>query len=404
MLPDSVQAFFGNLVNGTSDLSAQTFGLMRDVRTIEKAHGDIGSDLETLDIRFQSLQGKVGEIIKIANAEVPNINAGMGVLLERIRNNETAINNLAGAVSDGMEDIMNGTENTQNNLWLSLGPLVQQIKAVIKSTIHHPLKSLVTRLDILEARAPQMTNTHNHTVRKSNVTSQQTRDTVLDSLFSSSETPEPQFPQPVNPELVNDNIAKIQEDIKTLMARTSGDGFRLRNFNFQSIEELHTWVLTHVTGHRFGLFVDGVSLWEYYRHGNFSMPEVLASIRDTTRVGFATVQEARVATSFENVLPAVLGKRTDSTKSLPGLPTHKVWDAGDGSNGLRFLLNDYNTNAYTQLADQIQNTFESFTSPARTLALECLQRAIQFVNELSNYITRFHAELINSGSFTPKQC
>ena len=407
ILPDSFKSFFGSLVNGTSDLSAQTFGLMRDVRTIEKVYGDIGSDLETLDIRYQSLQGKLGEIIKIGNVEVPNLNAGMGVLLERIKNNETAINNLVGSVSDGMEDIMNGTkafENTQNNRWLSLAPLVQQMKTVIKSTIHHPLESIATRLDILEAKAPQTNNPHNHTVRKSNVSDQRARDTVLDSLFSTSEPPDLQPSNLINPELVNDNIAKILEDIKTLMARTSGDGFRLRNFNFQSIEELNTWVQTHVTGHRFGLFVDGVSLWEYYRHGHFSMPEVLASMRDTTRVGFATVQEARVATSFENVLPAVLGKGTDPTKSLPGLPTHKVWDAGDGSNGLRFLLNDYNTNVYTQLADQIQNTFEAFTSPARTLALECLQRAIQFVNELSNYITRFHAELINSGSFTPEQC
>ena len=59
---------------------------------------------------------------------------------------------------------------------------------------------------------------------------------------------------------------------------------------------------------------------------------------------------------------------------------------------------------YTQLADQIQNTFESFSSPVKTLALECLQQAIQFVNELSNYITRFHAELLSSGSFSPDLC
>ena len=46
VLPDSFQTFFGNLVGGTADLSAQTFGLMRDVRTMEKAHNDIGAGLE----------------------------------------------------------------------------------------------------------------------------------------------------------------------------------------------------------------------------------------------------------------------------------------------------------------------------------------------------------------------
>lgn len=74
------------------------------------------------------------------------------------------------------------------------------------------------------------------------------------------------------------------------MARTSSDGFKLRNFNFQSSEELKIWVKQHDVGHRFGLFVDEISLWEYYRHGHFSMTQVLTSIRDTTRVGFATVQ------------------------------------------------------------------------------------------------------------------
>ena len=167
-------------------------------------------------------------------------------------------------------------------------------------------------------------------------------------------------------------IAKLQEDITILMARTSGDGFNMCNFHFQSIEELKVWAKQHVTGHRFGLFVDGVTLWEYYRHGHFSMPEVLASIRDTTRVGFATVQEAQVVTSFENALPTVLGKGGDATKSLPGLANHKIWDAGDGNNGLRFQLNDHNTTVYTQLADQVKNTFEMFSSPAKALALECL--------------------------------
>ena len=400
-LPDSFKSFFSTLVLGVSDISAQTFGLMRDIRSLEKSNVDVGMDLETLDARYQALQGQVGDTLHIGSIEVPNVNAALGVLLERISMNETALNELNGSLNGGLQGVVNDTkafESTQRNRWLGLAPLIQQIKEVIKVASTHPVELLYERIERLETKHDDRSKQDGH--------NQQLRSAVQDDIFNSLFTTAPAInkTQVNDVAIANNHIARIQEDINTLMARTSGDRFKMRNFNFQSVEELRIWVKQHVCGHRFGLFVDGVSLWEHYRHGYFSMPEVLASMRDTTRVGFATVQEARVATSFENLLPAILGKGGDHTKSLPGLPNQKAWDAGDGNNGLRFQLNEFNTNVYTQLADQIQNTFELLSSPAKTLALECLQQSIQFVNELANYITRFHAELLNSGSFSPEQC
>jgi len=122
---------------------------------MEKAHNDIGTDLETLDIRLQSVQGKLGDTIKIGNVEVPNINAGMGVLMEKILTNENAINRLADAVTETIDGVVHEAkvfESIQQNRWLSLAPLVQQIKSVIKSNINHPLKSIVSRLNNLETK------------------------------------------------------------------------------------------------------------------------------------------------------------------------------------------------------------------------------------------------------------
>ena len=407
-LPTSFQTFFSTLVQGVSDHSTQTFGLARDIRALEKGLDDVGGDLETLDVRLQAVQGQVGNSIRIGEVDFPNVSSGLGDLSERISNNEKELNHLTESLQVSIADFQKSQqrfESVQMNRWLGLTPLVQQIKSVIAATMTNPIDGLARRIEDLESRIPSFDTTSVRTVKKTNVSDnkRESQDSILNSLFSSVPTDSADVLKSEEA-MHDDKICKLQEDIRTLMARTSGDGFKLRNFNFQSMEELRVWIKEHVTGHRFGLFVDGVSIWEYYRHGHFSMPEVLASMRDTTRVGFATVQEARVATSFENVLPAVLGKGTDASKSLPGLPNVKAWDAGDGNNGLRFLLNDYNTNVYTQLADQIQNAFDDFTSPARSLALECLQRSIQFVNEISNYMTRFHAELISSGSFSPDQC
>ena len=330
----------------------------------------------------------MGDNIRIGSIEFRSVSSALGELAEKIEHNERQLNELSESMGTSFNEIEKNQktfESLQMNRWLGMGPLVQQMKAVITATIRHPLDALAKRIMDLESRVPSNDATSVRAVKKNNSSKQDSHGPILNSLFTTVNHESTQSLADTG-SAHNGKILKIQEDIRTVMARTSGDGFKLRNFNFQSMEELRVWVKAHIVENRFGLFVDGVSLWEYYRHGHFSMPEVLASMSDTTRVGFATVQEARVATSFENVLPAVLGRGTDTSKSLPGLPNVKTWDAGDGNNGLRFLLNDYNTNVYTQLADQIQNTFEDFTSPARTLALECLQRAIQFVNEvLPNY-------------------
>ena len=144
---------------------------------------------------------------------------------------------------------------------------------MISSSIRHPLDGLVNRIMELESRLPSLDTTSVRTVKKTNVSKvrHDSQDPIFSSLFNTVSV-EPDEHLPNEEAIQNDRILKMQEDIRTLMALTSGDSFKLRNFNFQSMEELRVWIKEHVSGHRFGLFVDGVSIWEYYRHGHFSMP------------------------------------------------------------------------------------------------------------------------------------
>ena len=89
---------------------------------------------------------------------------------------------------------------------------------------------------------------------------------------------------------------------------------------------------------------------------------------------------------------------------LPGLTSYNKWDNNDGSSGLRYHITREMSKVNTQISRSIHNTFADHFSPAHALAMECLQKSIQFVSELSAYITRFHSELISFGSFSTEQC
>lgn len=231
-LPDSFQTFFSTLVLGVSDISAQTFGLMRDIRTLEKSNVDVGTDLETLDTRFQALQGQVGETQHIGNVEVPNVNAALGVLLERISLNETALNELSGSLNEGLKSVVDDTksfESIQRNRWLGLAPLIQQVKEVVRVAITHPVESLYERVELLETKGDGgKQDGHNLYSGKA------TQDDILNSLFTTG--PKVGKIPLDNVAIENDKIARMQEDINTLMARTSGDGFKLRNFNLMDTD------------------------------------------------------------------------------------------------------------------------------------------------------------------------
>lgn len=137
------------------------------------------------------------------------------------------------------------------NRWIGLGPLVQQIKGVIVSTIQNPIANLASRITKLEHSGDGIPQPR--TERKSNASSRESQDQVLNALFTSANNEDMHQPL-TNEAKINDNIFKLKDDVKTLMACTSGDGFKLRNFNFQSSEELKIWVKQHAVGQSF-LFI-----------------------------------------------------------------------------------------------------------------------------------------------------
>lgn len=100
---------------------------MRDVRTLEKGLDDVGADLETLDVRLQSVQGQAEETIKIGGVAVPNLLAVLGLLVERVEHNDTLIDELKDALGlslNHIEQEQRNYKNQQMKRWIDMGPLV----------------------------------------------------------------------------------------------------------------------------------------------------------------------------------------------------------------------------------------------------------------------------------------
>lgn len=198
-------------------------------------------------------------------------------------------------------------------------------------------------------------------------------------------------------------LNKLDALVETLLDRTdSGEGgINFGGVNFRSTSEASHWIRDNVKGFRFGYFVDGVSLWQFFFQDHQETDDVMGSYYAASRVGYKQTHESKILASFNNVLPTLLGKGSDNTCFLPGLATHAKWESNDGFTGLKYRI----TRELPLAQAQVTRAFARLEANgnARALAHECLIHSVRFISELAAYITRAYAELINSNSFTKDQ-
>ena len=149
------------------------------------------------------------------------------------------------------------------------------------------------------------------------------------------------------------------------------------------------WVKAHLPGNRFGLFVDGVSIFEFFAGTHQASSESLGNFYNAQKNGFITMHEATVATSMQNLFPTLFGKSSsdgmDDSQYLPGITNPDKWDYG-GMSGLRHQIARELSVVDTQLGEHISSALSGLSEPSG-LARECLYRAKRFVLDLCNFMT-----------------
>jgi len=64
------------------------------------------------------------------------------------------------------------------------------------------------------------------------------------------------------------SLLEIQAQMKQLQLCVAGKGVQIANKTFQSFDKVKTWVTCHLPNRRYGLFVDGISIFEFFSHGH----------------------------------------------------------------------------------------------------------------------------------------
>jgi hypothetical protein len=188
-------------------------------------------------------------------------------------------------------------------------------------------------------------------------------------------------------------LNSVDLKLTQLENRLVGDGVSIGSFTFQSLDDVRSWCRRHLPNHRFGLFLDGVSIFEFLAQDHTDSTEVLTNLYNSQKNQFNNLYDSKVITSCQNLFPSVFGKSSsdgmDTSRTLPGLSSADKWD-NNGVTGLRFQLSRELINADTQISMAIDVAFRDCIEAA-SLAKELLYRSKKFVNELSNFMSQdFH--------------
>jgi len=188
---------------------------------------------------------------------------------------------------------------------------------------------------------------------------------------------------------VDSSIRELQAQMKQLQLKVVGKGVQIGNKTFQTFKDVKTWVDTHLPNHRYGLFVDGVSIFEFFSAGHVDAETIYTAFYSQHRTGFKSTFEARIASSVQNLFPSVFGKsdsNLDTAEALPVLPTPERWDSNDGNTGLHYQIMRNMSDIELQLQETINTVLGDYPK-AQHIVWEGLHQSKRFSLELCQFIT-----------------
>ena len=191
-------------------------------------------------------------------------------------------------------------------------------------------------------------------------------------------------------------------------------GVQYRHLFFKDPKDLESWMKTHMTHPGHGLFVDLVSFCEFFGNDRYVERNVtLNEVYMSSKIGYSTIQDSIVASSFQNVLPAAYGRSHLQSKNntddeqyllaqpeLPSLPTFSKWDNRDGNNGRRFWIRSETRKTEQQLDGCIRS---QLSGAAQVLAKDLLMDSYSMSEALYTFISTSYEDTMHSGKFDSTQ-
>jgi hypothetical protein len=89
--------------------------------------------------------------------------------------------------------------------------------------------------------------------------------------------------------MLESSLLELQAQMKQLHLRVLGKGVQIANKTFQSFDKVKTWVTCYLPNRRYGLFVDGVSIFEFFSLGHVDAEITYTSFYSQHRTGFVRI-------------------------------------------------------------------------------------------------------------------
>lgn len=184
---------------------------------------------------------------------------------------------------------------------------------------------------------------------------------------------------------MDSDIKDIRHQMKILQHRIVGGGMKIGSKVFQSFEDVQVWVKSELPTRRYGLFVDAVSILDFFSClGHIDAENQVSTLHNANQAGCTSIYESHVTTSVQNIFPNIFGKG-DSHQYLPAIRHPDKWD--DGTDGLVYQITRGMTDVETQLSSAIDSVLEHYPE-ARTIASQCLFKAKSFVIDLCTFMSK----------------
>jgi hypothetical protein len=166
-----------------------------------------------------------------------------------------------------------------------------------------------------------------------------------------------------NKNVLESKVLDIQEQLKALQLRIVGDGVQIGTHVFQSFDDVQTWVIKELPNRRYGLFVDAVSLLDFFTSiGHVEAEKTFSSFYNQHKTGFVSMYEAQIVASVQKLFPMVFGKSEstglNASESLPATTNPNKWDKG--ATGLQYQISRSMGDVEYQLESTIDSVLVDF--------------------------------------------
>lgn len=320
-----VSCFKATLAKPFRDIEASYRLLVADIKTIHHnvalLHEHVGSPMSLKGLEFRS----VWDTVDVPGKAVVDLESSNEILDELLQQK------VAECVTS--ENFLQQMNSTSVRVSQRVEQMEQRFSAMEQLLTSHSDRFRTVRAFMQHHQANQhsVSGLQQYSLRLEVI--EQWLNALLDAISSRmSSTPSTNFSLTSSLE----DLSTMKEEIRMLKQQIGGSGSTVGHKTFQAYEEFAARVKTGIPQGRFGLFVDGHSLLDFFSFVGFlDMESVANSFHSSNKLGFKSMLETRVAASMQNFFPAPFGKtsgdKLEDNEMLPGISDPDKVDNGSTS-------------------------------------------------------------------------